>query len=202
MEDSFQILQGVRQGGILSTHFYKVYVNGLLVEIRRNSLGKFIGHIYVGCPTCADDVLMITEDPDEMLMMLAIASAFSGEKRYIIHLQKTNIVCKRCDTRDKQAVCTEWMLGTKPIAPTSETTHLGLLRSDQKENARNVKERISFARRTGYALMKSGFLGSNGVGPKVSYKIYPAYIVHRLLYSLEVLKVIFLKCPILMFLHF
>ena len=85
MEDKFQILQGVRQGGILSTHFYKVYVNGLLVEIRRNNLGKFIGCIYVGYPTCADDVLLITEDIDEMLMMLAIDSSYSGEKRYTIH---------------------------------------------------------------------------------------------------------------------
>ena len=38
--ESFKILQGVRQGGIISTHFYKVYVNGLMIEIRRNSLGN------------------------------------------------------------------------------------------------------------------------------------------------------------------
>ena len=43
--ESFKILQGVRQGRIISTHFYKVYVNGLMIEIRRNSLGKFIGYI-------------------------------------------------------------------------------------------------------------------------------------------------------------
>ena len=87
MEDSFQILQCVRQGGILSTHFYKVSVNDLLVEIRRNNLGKFIGCIYVGCTPCADDVLLITEDPDEILMMLAIASSYSGDKRYTIQPQ-------------------------------------------------------------------------------------------------------------------
>ena len=85
MENNFQILQGVRQGDILSTHFYKVYVNGLLVEIHRNNVGKFIGCIYVGCLTCSDDVLLITEDPDEMLMMLAIASSYSRGKRYTIH---------------------------------------------------------------------------------------------------------------------
>ena len=188
MEDSFQILQGVRQGGILSTHFYKVYVNGLLVEIRRNNLGKFIGCIYVGCPTCADDVLLITEDPDEMLMMLAIASSYSGEKRYIIHPQKTNVVCKRCSTKDKDTTGRQWKLGSETIESASETTHLGLLRSEEKENACNVEERISLARRTGYALMKSGFHGSNGVGPKVSYKIYQSYIIPRLLYSMEVLN--------------
>ena len=188
VDDSFQIPQGVRQGGILSTHFYKVYVNGLLIEICQNSLGKFIGYIYVGCPTCADDVLLMTEDPDEMYMMLAIASSYSGDRRYIIHPQKTNIVCKRCAAKDKGATCRQWMLGSKPIEQTSETTHLGLLRSEDKENHRNIEERISLARRTGYSLMKSGFHGSNGVGPKVSLKIYQSYIIPRLLYSMEVLN--------------
>ena len=80
------------------------------------------------------------------------------------------------------------MLGSKPIEQTSETTHLGLLRSEDKENHRNIEERISLARRTGYSLMKSGFHGSNGVGPKVSLKIYQSYIIPRLLYSMEVLN--------------
>ena len=70
----------------------------------------------------------------------------------------------------------------------SETTHLGLIRSEEKENARNIEDRIPLARRTGYSLMKSGFHGSNGVGPKVSYKIYQSYILPRLLYSMEVLN--------------
>ena len=29
-----------------------------------NSLGKYIGYIYVGCPTCADDILFMTENPE------------------------------------------------------------------------------------------------------------------------------------------
>ena len=35
--------QGVRQGGILSTHFFKTYNNDLLTELESRSLGKFIG---------------------------------------------------------------------------------------------------------------------------------------------------------------
>ncbi len=33
VSDSFKIQQGVRQGGILSTHFYKAYVNNLLLDL-------------------------------------------------------------------------------------------------------------------------------------------------------------------------
>ena len=36
--------------------------------------------------------------------------------------------------------------------------------------------------------MKSVFHWSNGVEPKVSYKVYQSYIIPRLLYSIEVFK--------------
>ena len=96
LSDSFKVFQGVRQGDVISTRFYKVYVNGFMVELRMNSLGKWIGYIYCGCPACADDVLLITEDPEELQVMLAIAKSYSGCHRYIIHPQKTHIVCKQC----------------------------------------------------------------------------------------------------------
>ena len=40
---SFKIRQGVRQGGILSTHLYKLYINDLLVDLESTKLGKHIG---------------------------------------------------------------------------------------------------------------------------------------------------------------
>ena len=33
----------------------------------------------LGCPGCADDILLITEDPEELRMMLTVASAYSRE---------------------------------------------------------------------------------------------------------------------------
>ena len=35
--------------------------------------------------------------------------------------------------------------------------------------------------------MKSGFHGSNGLNPKVSYRLYQTYVLTRMLYSLEIL---------------
>lgn len=66
-------------------------------------------------------------------------------------------------------------------------SHLGLIRASADENNINVSDRISLARRTLYALMRTGVHGSNGLNPKISYKIYRAYVIPRLLYNLEVL---------------
>jgi hypothetical protein len=46
LSESFDILQGVRQGGFLSTHLYKIFVQDLLLELESKCLGFQLGDIY------------------------------------------------------------------------------------------------------------------------------------------------------------
>ena len=62
MSDSFNIKQGVRQGGVLSTFLYQIYNNTLLKDLQKDNLGFSIGNTYVGCPTCADDIALLSDD--------------------------------------------------------------------------------------------------------------------------------------------
>ena len=158
-----------------------------MIELRMNSLGKWIGYIYVGCPACADDVLLITEDPEELQNMFAIAKSYSGCHRYIIHPQKTQVVCNNCSSAANGCARQEWNIGENVLHLSDRTTHLGLARTDKKDSAVNVEDRISLARRTGYSLMKSGFHGLNGLNFKVSYRLYQTYVLPRMLYNLEIL---------------
>ena len=153
--------------------------------LRMNSLGMHIGYICVGCPICADDVLFMTKDPEELQVMFAIAKSYSGGHRYTIHPQ---VVRKLCSSKVTDSVRQEWPIGDNILHLSYRTTHLGLTRTDKDEGGVNDVERISLSRRTGYALMKSGFHGSNGLNPKVSYRIYKSYGFPRMLYSLEILE--------------
>ena len=56
VSDPFQVKQGVRQGGILSTVHYKLFNNDLLHMLQDSGFGANIGCFYCGAPTCADDV--------------------------------------------------------------------------------------------------------------------------------------------------
>ena len=58
--DSFLIQQGVRQGGVLSPHLYKAYINRLLIQLQDNHNGYCIGHVYVGSLTSADDPTLLS----------------------------------------------------------------------------------------------------------------------------------------------
>ena len=65
------------------------------------------------------------------------------------------------------------------------SNHLRLVRGGISKGQENVNRRISLARRTLYSLIKTGMHGSNGLNPKVSYKMYQCYVMPRSLFGLE-----------------
>ncbi|CAC5361724.1 unnamed protein product [Mytilus coruscus] len=88
----FNIKQGVRQAGILSTHLYKVFVQDLLVELEENALGYHLGNVFAGTPTCADDIAFISNNENELQIMLNVLSRYANEHHYTIHPMKTQII--------------------------------------------------------------------------------------------------------------
>ena len=71
------IKQGVRQGGVLSTHLYKLYINDLPPELEKRGLGLTIGLEYCGIPLCADDIVLMSTDVEEIQTMLDMAYKYS-----------------------------------------------------------------------------------------------------------------------------
>ena len=89
------IEQGVRQGGALSADLYKVYVNPLLDILSNSGLGGKIGNINCCAPTCADDVVLIANNPIDIQTMVDIAVDFSKREGYLLQPQK------KCGNTDK-----------------------------------------------------------------------------------------------------
>ena len=61
-----EVRQEVKQGGVLSPSLYKLYIFDLLRSLRSAGLGVHIGHLYLGTPSCADDVLLLSNLPQDM----------------------------------------------------------------------------------------------------------------------------------------
>ncbi|VDI63306.1 Hypothetical predicted protein [Mytilus galloprovincialis] len=92
LSDSFNILQGVRQGGILSTNLYKIFVEDLLVELEKNAIGFSLGDIYCGTPTC-DDIALISSNPAELQIMLNTIGRYANQHHCNIHPTKSKVIC-------------------------------------------------------------------------------------------------------------
>ena len=176
--------QGVKQGGNLSTHLYKTYIDPLLNVLKSKRLGFYLGTVYLGDPTVADDVVHLSKFKDELQLMLNESQGYSSQNRYQIHPVKTQVVSLPYMINEDL----KWTLGENVIKLADKTVHLGLIRSGRKESELNIKDRISLARRTSYSLINTGLHGTNGLNPKTSYVIYSAYVLPRLLYGLEVIS--------------
>ena len=83
-ECSESFSSGNEAGGILLPHMYKMYVNPLLEELKRNALGAHIGTIYTGSIAVADDFLFLSICSHELQVMFNLAHGSAGERRYDI----------------------------------------------------------------------------------------------------------------------
>ena len=174
MSESFNIKQDVRQRGVLSTFLYKIYNNTFLKDLQKHNLefsignycycywyfplsqehsqrDQIYGNTYVGCSTCADDIALLSDDSNELQCMLSTLNRYSVQDRVSIHPTKTKAVILN-KTRAITKSTLQWTLGESEICPTNQAVHLGIIRSEMKENEINIEYRISLAIRTMYAL--------------------------------------------------
>ena len=57
--ECFGVSNGTRQGSVLSPIFFAVYIDDLLLELRRLGVGCHVGRIFVGAVGFADDLILV-----------------------------------------------------------------------------------------------------------------------------------------------
>ena len=126
--------QGVGQGRIPSTEEYKLHLNDLLyVPWNHPVSGAHIGPFFVGSPTCADDVMLLADSPEDLQAQLSIVFAYSRRERYVINPTKTTItVYPGNNNKSNSNKISTWKLGSTEIHPTDSFTHLGINRKSGK----------------------------------------------------------------------
>ena len=185
LSEPYTILQGVKQGGVDSPPLYKWYIYDMLQQLEEKGLGLHIGPIYLGSPTCADDVELLSSERSgrELQLMLSATKQYSGRHRYDIHPTKSTATILY-ETKIASFERKEWFLSDVPMPMEKEFDHLGLCWMAGKTKP-NLDILISAARRTSYRLMGAGFHGVEGLNPVVSKKLVDSYVIPRLLLGLE-----------------
>ena len=126
--DPIPILQGVRQGSVLSPLLYSVFVDGLIKTLREKDLGCHLHNQYAGAIVLADDVALISTSPDELQEMLIVTYEYAQMWRYRINPSKSCILVfnERGKTTTQQRT---WMLGDEPVRQARQHPHLGIIKS-------------------------------------------------------------------------
>ncbi|VDI67737.1 Hypothetical predicted protein [Mytilus galloprovincialis] len=144
--------QGVRQGGVTSPAAYKLFINPMLDHIETQNLGSYIGPIYCGTPTVADDVCLVSNNPEDLQAMLDIQGDYANKEHYCINKTKSSVV----QFNDKQP--RNFTMNSEEIPTSQSIVHLGIERDNSsKFGTKNISNtRISAARKATYALMGAG----------------------------------------------
>ena len=66
----FGILNGTRQGSVLSPCIFAIYMDELLEELRKLGVGCHIGDVFMGAAGFADDVILLAPSRTAMQLML------------------------------------------------------------------------------------------------------------------------------------
>ena len=75
----FSVPSGVRQGGILSPYFWAVYVDDLIIRLRKSGYGCYIQSIFFACIFYADDVALLSPTVNGMQKLIDICSSYARE---------------------------------------------------------------------------------------------------------------------------
>ena len=182
VSEPFEIKQGVRQGGILSTLHYKLFNNDLLHLLQALGVGMNIGHIDCSCPTCADDVALLAKFLLCLQVLLTVVMYFLGRERYGINTSKSVEVILNKGIRAIEEGNPNY--GNDKQERSDSELHLGV---DRNSSANvDADGRAQTGRRTMYALMGAGAYGCSGVPAPLIAHLWKIYALPRMIYGLEV----------------
>lgn len=127
----FHVLQGVRQGALLSPLFYAIFINDLLRELSYSNIGVSIGSIYCGCPTYADDMTLLSDSQNDLQYMLNIVGRYAFKWGYTFNYSKSKILVFGESSRSRRVAREQrtWYLNGTPLSEADSIKHLGIVLS-------------------------------------------------------------------------
>ena len=88
----FLVSNGVKQGGVLSPILFIVYLDELIACLRSAGVGCYMGRHFVGAPSYADDLTLLTPTKYSMYTLLKVTSDFAQEYDVKFNAAKCQLV--------------------------------------------------------------------------------------------------------------
>jgi hypothetical protein len=181
---TFNVQQGLLQGGITSAEFHKTYEDPLLHLLQNTATGFSIGSVYLGTITVCDDKTVLHEVKEGLQIGLDTCTDHANRERYQNGIAKSQVLVRGGGNEDMEYI---WTINGEQLTVIDEYNHLGIKRTTKTNSiAKDVCKKM---RATAYSLMGAGLHGVNGVDPPVSYKMWSTFVLARALYGLEALPI-------------
>ena len=92
MSKSFTVINGVKQGGVLSPVLFAIYTDGLLFRLQEIGIGCHIGGHYAGAPAHADDITLMSPSMAGLRRMSSICEHYASEYDILFNESKSKLL--------------------------------------------------------------------------------------------------------------
>jgi hypothetical protein len=182
MSDTFPILQGTRQGGVLSPWLFLLFINELLSDLSKTKAGLHMGGLDCCAPTQADDITLLALSKVGLDVLLSCCHDYARKWRLTFNPTKSVVVVFNEPKTRKP--CRSWQLGDYTLQEVLSTTHLGCILTSDLSPTVNVSKACQKARGSFLGFVNCGLHGE-GFHPLTSLKIYNSVVLPSALYGCE-----------------
>ena len=118
---------GVRQGCVISPTLFNLYIEELIVRIRKSEKGVKVRDKRLGCLAYADDVVLMAENKEDMEQLMKTADTYGKEWNLRYSAEK----CKVMEFNSREEG--QWILGNNILEVVDNYTYTWDWRSVRKE---------------------------------------------------------------------
>ncbi len=90
--DWFYTTNGCRQGDVTSPTAFSILINDLIKELKASGIGVNVNDLIISVLAYADDIVLISENPEQLQSLIDIVHKWCCKYRFIINPSKSNVV--------------------------------------------------------------------------------------------------------------
>ena len=92
ISEQFGLSNGVRQGGVISPVLFGIYIDELLLKLKRVGIGCHVGHYYFGAFGYADDIILLCPTLSGLKEMIKICESYATEHSITFNGTKSKLL--------------------------------------------------------------------------------------------------------------
>ncbi|MES9994111.1 MAG: reverse transcriptase family protein [Candidatus Thiodiazotropha sp.] len=181
--DCFPVLQGTRQGGVISPFMYLCFVDELLNELNECGVGFKVDGMSLASPTVCDDMLLLSLSKNSLDNLMHICYRYSCLWRYDYSPSKSAVIVFNETKYYYKKHRRVWYLGPNEVTEGENYKHLGVNCNKYSDLSVNLKESVDKLKGTFMSLANCGLI--NELNPVTCKNLYYSVVLPKALYGCE-----------------